>query len=171
MKNMGNNNVRLIKEAYREYQKSVFSYIYYKIGKTETGEDLAQDVFLRLMDYRQIVCTDTIKKNIFIVARNLIYDYLRHFYIQQEATSYIYIMQSAHTNVAEEQIVVDDLVSLERERVFLLPMRRRKIDVLARFGEKDVSEISQQLHLSSHTVGNHLYISRKEVCEFIRQCI
>lgn len=82
-------------------------------------------------------------------------------------------MQSAHTNIFEEQIVADDLLSLEKERVAQLPEheQRRKIYMLARFREKDVSEIYRQLCLSPRTVGNHLYISRKEVREFIRQCI
>lgn len=168
---MENINARLIEDAYKEYRQSVVSYIYYKIGKRETSEDLAQDVFLRLMDYRQIVCAATIRNFIFIIARNLAYDYLRHSYIQQEITSYIYDMQPPHTNALEEQVIANDLLSLEKGRVARLPEQRRKIYVLARFAGKDVSEISRQLCLSPRTVGNHLYISRKEVRDFIKKCI
>ena len=63
------------------------------------------------------------------------------------------------------------LQALERERVARLPEQRRKIYLLARFEGKEVSEIARQLNLSSRTVGNHLYISRKEVREYIRECI
>ena len=59
MKDMENINIQLIEDAYQEYRQSVASYIYYKIGNKETSEDLAQDVFLRLMDYRQIVCAES----------------------------------------------------------------------------------------------------------------
>ena len=171
MKDMENINIQLIEDAYQEYRQSVASYIYYKIGNKETREDLAQDVFLRLMDYRQIVCAETIRNFIFIIARNLTYDYLRHFYVRQEVTSYIYDNQPSCTRVVEEQVVADDLQALERERVARLPEQRRKIYVLARFGGKQVSEIARQLNLSPRTVGNHLYISRKEVREYIRECI
>ena len=149
MKDMENINIQLIEDAYQEYRQSVASYIYYKIGNKETSEDLAQDVFLRLMTY----------------------DYLRHFYVRQEVTSYIYDNQPSCTRVVEEQVVADDLQALERERVARLPEQRRKIYVLARFGGKEVSEIARQLNLSPRTVGNHLYISRKEVREYIRECI
>lgn len=168
---MENMNVQLIEDAYKEYRQSVASYIYYKTGKKEASEDLAQDVFLKLMDYRQIVCADTIKSFIFVIARNLANDYLRHFYVRQEVTSYIYDNQPSCTYVVEEQVVANDMQALERERVARLPEQRRKIYLLARFEGKEVSEIARQLNLSSRTVGNHLYISRKEVREYIRKCI
>lgn len=168
---MENVNSKLIENAYKEYRKSVLSYIYYKIGKTEVSEDLAQDVFLRLIDYRQIVCSKTIKSFIFIIARNLVYDYLRHFYKQQEVTSYIYDMQLSKSYVIEDQIVANDILVLEKKRVAALPEQRRKIYMMARYGEKDVTEISRQLNLSPRTVGNHLYLSRKEIREFIKECI
>ena len=40
-----------------------------------------------------------------------------------------------------------------------------------RFEGKTVREISQELNLSQRTVENHLFISRKEVREYIKQCI
>ena len=163
--------MQLIEDAYQEYRQSVASYIYYKIGNKETSEDLAQDVFLRLMDYRQIVCAETIKNFIFVIARNLINDYLRHFYVRQEVTSYIYDNQPSYTHVVEEQVVADDLRALERNRIARLPEQRRKVYVLARFGGKGIPEIARELNLSLRTVGNHLYISRKEVREYIRECI
>lgn len=171
MKDMGNINIQLIEDAYKEYRQSVISYIYYRIGNKEASEDLAQDVFLRLMDYRQIVCAETIRNFIFVIARNLTRDYFRHFYIKQEATSYIYDNQPSCTHITEEQVVANDLQALERGRVACLPEQRRKIYLLARFEGKEVSEIARQLDLSPRTVGNHLYLGRKEVREYIRKCI
>lgn len=52
---------RIVEESYRTYHSSVFQYIYYKIGIREEAEDLAQDVFVRLMDYKQMLCTETVK--------------------------------------------------------------------------------------------------------------
>ena len=37
--------------------------------------------------------------------------------------------------------------------------------------EKSISEISTELNISPRTVENHLFVSRKVVRDFIRQCI
>lgn len=53
----------------------------------------------------------------------------------------------------------------------LMPVQRKKIYYLNRFEGKNSEEISQELGLSVRTVENHLYISRKEMREYIRKCI
>ena len=54
-------SVQLITDSYQNYHRSVYLYILYKIGKDEDAKDLAQDVFLRLMDYKQMLRPETIK--------------------------------------------------------------------------------------------------------------
>ena len=58
---------KLIADSYLNYQRLVFLYIYYKIGNKEEAEDLTQDVFLKLMDYQQMLRVDTIKFFIFTI--------------------------------------------------------------------------------------------------------
>lgn len=162
---------KLIADSYLNYQRLVFLYIYYKIGNKEEAEDLTQDVFLKLMDYQQMLRVDTIKFFIFTISRNLVYDYLRRHYKRLEVTSYIYEQQEAYTNIVEKQIIADDLLHHERRKVTQLSEQRRKVYVMARFEDKTASEISQALNLSSRTVENHLFASPKEIREYMRQCI
>lgn len=42
---------------------------------------------------------------------------------------------------------------------------------MSRFDEKSISEISTELSISPRTVENHLFVSRREIREFIKQCI
>lgn len=42
---------------------------------------------------------------------------------------------------------------------------------MSRFEDKSSSEISAKLNLSRRTVENHLFISRKEIREYMKQCI
>ena len=51
MKNISMKSIQLIKDSYANYHHSVYLYLYYKIGHKEEAEDLAQDVYVRLMDY------------------------------------------------------------------------------------------------------------------------
>ena len=91
-------SIQLIKDSYANYHHSVYLYLYYKIGHKEEAEDLAQDVYVRLMDYDRMLCAETIKYFIFTIARNLVTDYLRRYYKMQEVTSYLYEHEVNYTN-------------------------------------------------------------------------
>ena len=165
-------SVQLITDSYQNYHHSVYLYILYKIGKDEDAKDLAQDVFLRLMDYKQMLRPETIKYFIFSICRNLVIDYLRRHYKMQEITSYFLDQLPTFINEVESQIIANDLsVCCEQNRIFRLPTQRRKIYAMSRFGHKSSADISACLGLSVRTVENHLFISRKEIREYIQQCI
>lgn len=161
----------LISDSYKEYYSSVCSYINYRINNWETARDLSQDVFLRLMDYKQMLRPDTVKYFIFTIACNLLNDYLRRYYKKQEITSYIYDHSITYTNETESLIIAKELSLLEKHKLEMLSDQRRKIYTMNRFEDKSISEISSELSISPRTVENHLFVSRKVVRDFIRQCI
>lgn len=164
-------STQLIAEAYRQLRRPLLLYILYKVNDREEAEDLTQDVFLRLMDYRQMLRPETVRCFIYTIARNLVYDYLRRYYKAQEVTSYIYDRSETSTRDTESGIVARDLQACEVSRMRLLPPQRRKVYALNRFGGKSVDDISCLMGLSRRTVENHLFISRKEIREYIQQCI
>ena len=162
---------RLITEYYEEYRQSVFFYICRRIDNKDDAEDLTQDAFLRLLEYRMMICRDTLKYFLFTIVRNLLNDYLRRYYKRQEIDRYLYDTLPMETRESESRIVADDLRQLEHRKVSALPEQRRKVYVMSRFQGKSSEDIAEELNLSRRTVENHLFISRKEVREFIRQCI
>ena len=161
----------LISDSYKEYYSSVCSYINYRINNWETARDLSQDVFLRLIDYKQMLRPDTVKYFIFTIARNLLNDYLRRYYKKQEITSYIYDHSITYTNETESLIIAKELSLLEKHKLEMLSDQRRKVYTMNRFEDKSIPEISSELSISPRTVENHLFVSRKVVRDFIRQCI
>lgn len=171
MKNMTMKSNQLIEESYVNLHHSVYLYIYYKIDNKEEAEDLAQDVFVRLMEYGQMLCPDTVKSFIFTIARNLVYDYLRRYYKKQEVSSYIYESTATCSNETESRVVANDLASHEMCKLSVLPPQRRTIYAMRRFEDKSIADISTELNLSPRTVENHLRMGRKEMREYIRQCI
>ena len=106
----------LITSSYKEHYNSVCSYINYRINNWETAKDLSQDVFLRLIDYRQMLRPDTVKFFIFTIARNLLTDYLRRYYKKQEITSYLYDHAVTYTNETESHVIAKELSLLERHK-------------------------------------------------------
>lgn len=136
MENIDMSSVQLISDSYKNYHRSVYLYILYKIRKDEDAKDLSQDVFLRLMDYKQMLRPETIKHFIFSICRNLVIDYLRRHYKMQEITSYFLDQIPTSINDVESQIIANDISTCEQERVLRLPMQRRKIYVMSRFRHK-----------------------------------
>lgn len=162
---------RLITEYYEEYRQSVFFYICRRIENRSDAEDLIQDAFLRLLEYRMMIRRDTLKYFLFTIVRNLLNDYLRRYYKRQEIDRYLYDTLPVTTVEPESRMVADELRRLESRRVSALPEQRRKVYIMSRFQDKSAEDIAEELNLSKRTVENHLFISRKEVREFIRQCI
>lgn len=162
---------RLITEYYEEYRQSVFFYICRRIENRSDAEDLTQDAFLRLLEYRMMIRRDTLKYFIFTIVRNLLNDYLRRYYKRQEIDRYLYDTLPVTTVEPESRMVADELRRLECRRVSALPEQRRKVYIMSRFQDKSAEDIAEELKLSQRTVENHLFISRREVREFIRRCI
>jgi len=162
---------RLITEYYEEYRQSVFFYICRRIENRSDAEDLTQDAFLRLLEYRMMIRRDTLKYFIFTIVRNLLNDYLRRYYKRQEIDRYLYDTLPVTTVEPESRMVADELRRLESRRVSALPEQRRKVYIMSRFQDKSAEDIAEELKLSQRTVENHLFISRREVREFIRRCI
>ena len=161
----------LISEAFEKYRSQVLNYINYRIENYDDSEDLVQDTFVSLLECSKLICEDTIKSFIFTIAHNLVIDYLRRRCKKQEIASYMMENPVSATCSPETGIVVNDIKEHEVHRMSLLPSQRKKIYYMNRFMDMSADDISKKLCLSKRTVENHLFISRKEVREYIKQCI
>ncbi len=171
MKDLTHTSNELVARIFMDYRQSVFFYVYKRIGKKEDSEDLVQDAYLRLLEYRTMLRPDTVKYFLFTIVRNLVTDYFRRFYKRQEVVDFLQEFSQTRTMESDSHVIVKDLQKQEWNRVRLLPRQRRKIYVMNRFEGKNLSEIASELHLSQRTVENHLFISRKEVRMYMKQCI
>ena len=88
MENVTDRSQSIIIDSYIEYYSRVVDFITYRINNRCDAEDLAQDVFIRLMEYKQILCEDTVKHFIYTISRNIVTDYLRRYY---KAVSYTHL--------------------------------------------------------------------------------
>ena len=158
-------------EAYKEYYPVIYRYVRCRIRCKYEVEDLVQDVFMRLLDYDNMLQKSTIQSFLFTIARNLVIDYLRCYYKKQEMILCAYENFIESTCGPEEEIIAKDLLIIERLRLSAFPQQRRKIYSMSRFEEKTLCEISEELQLSKSTVENHLFIGRKVMRNYISMCI
>lgn len=171
METIANTSDNIITRSYEEYHQVILNYITYRIAHRYEAEDLTQDVFVRLMDYKQMLRPDTVKYFLFTIARNLVTDYIRRYYKKQEIDSYLYDFTVTSSNDTEEKIIADDLMAMERTRLAAMPEQRRLIYTLNRFEDKSSPEIASELELSCRTVENHLFLGRRDMRDFFRNCI
>ena len=147
MENVTDRSQSIIIDSYIEYYSRVVDFITYRINNRCDAEDLAQDVFIRLMEYKQILCEDTVK--------HFIYD----------ETS------SACTNETEETVLANDISSLEKKKMATFPRQRKQIYYLTRFKGLSSVEIATRLNVGKRTVECHLFMARKEMRTYLQQCI
>lgn len=166
-----NSSDNIIARSYEEYHQIIRAYIMYRITHRYEAEDLMQDVFVRLLDYKQMLRPDTVKYFLFTIARNIVTDYIRRYYKRQEIESYFYDFTSTSTNETEEKIIANDLALTEQLILAEFPEQRQKVYQMNRYEEKTSAEIATVLHLSQRTVENHLFLGRRDMRNFFKKCI
>ena len=87
METIANTYDDIITRSYEEYYQVILAYITYRITHRYEAEDLTQDVFVRLLDYKQMLRPDTVKYFLFTIAHNIVIDYIRRYYKKQEIDS------------------------------------------------------------------------------------
>ena len=165
------NSYNLVAAAFNDYKSQLLGYINHRINNPDDAEDLVQDTFVRLLECGKMLRDDTVKSFIFTIAHNLITDYLRRFYKKQEICSYMMESADVISSSADSKAVVSDLEKLERVKMTMLPPQRKQIYYMSRFMDMSSEDISKRLSISKRTVENHLLIGRKEIREYIKQCI
>lgn len=162
----------VIAKAYVSHRDGILRYIHSAINNRAEAEDMAQDVFLRILDYRMLINEATIKFFMYKIARNLICDYLRRHQVRQECYDYIYYnVSSPETESADCLAITKDIASLERDIIARLSPQRRVTYRMKRFGLMTCNEIACRLKLSTRTVENHYRHACLEIRDYMKRCI
>lgn len=160
-----------IAECYIKYKSFIQKYINHHIPHKYEVEDLTQEVFIRLLDYKQLINPETIKSLLLTIARNLVIDNLRLYYKTESCTSYIYETMQADTDNTEQTILVHELATLVNSAMKHLSNKRRTTYYLSFNNGLSVSEIANQLHISYRTAECHLFWARKHIRSYITHAL
>ncbi|MDR3652806.1 MAG: sigma-70 family RNA polymerase sigma factor [Paludibacter sp.] len=161
----------LITRSYNDFHQFIINYIALKINNRDEAEDLAQDVFVRLLDYKQMLRPETVKSFLFTIAQNIVIDYLRRHYKKQEISANMYEFLEKSTDDIESKLQEQEILHLEKYKLSTFSPKRKIVYSLCRYEEMTVTEISEKLNISRRTVENHLLTGRKIMREFIRECV
>lgn len=155
---------------YRHYSQRILGFISSRVEDRADAENLALDVWLRIMENENDIKSETALPYLYKIAKNIVTDYYRQQYSRPKFdSSYDDWNEIAEPYTPHEALEAIELAKIERERVECLPPQRRIIYIMSRYEEKGVMDIADELSLSIRTVENHLRLGRHDVRCYMKQ--
>lgn len=158
---------KAFEKLFYKYFPKVKFFISGILRDNEVAEDLAQDLFLKLWNYRQsLIIVDNINAYIYKSAKNLALEYIRRQLLFEEYENNCLKVTTENTIVetdSEENLYASELDVLIQSIVAKMPEQRRRVFKMSRYEGVSNDEISQALSISKRTVENHLTTALSEI--------
>lgn len=162
----------LLSEAYIKYRPELRLYFLKYKNDEMKADDMIQDLFLKLLEFKGEIIESSIKGLLFSSARHLVQDDYRLSNIARRAMGVYHEMrQSYYDDFTAERIQCAQVVAMEKAFVGQMSQGRARVYNMSRFGDMSIDDISEALQISRRTVEAHLYQSRKAVRQTLRECI
>lgn len=163
---------RLITDYYRLHVGEVKAFVLKRMDYSAESEDIVHDIFLKLLESDKIVSAVTLPCLVYTMARNMIYDYLRHRAVVEEYEHYIHKVSGklGEAGCSSVYSAVDICEILERGMA-RLSAGQRSIYRMNVVEGMQVSEISECLHENYKSVENRLGIARKMMRTYMRRML
>lgn len=158
----------LMAGIYEMYFKDVKLYFIKYTHNEMRAEDMTQDLFVRLMNYEEMIKEETARNFVFTIARRMVVDDARHReFVRRATVGYLQKMEENRFWLDSETMECRQLREIELAIVGRLPKRMAQVYSMTRFDGKTSDELASELGISRRTVEYHLFVSRKEV----RRCL
>lgn len=161
---MSNVIVNSFNEIYTSYYKKSFFFAKSYVHDDLAAEDIASESLIKLWEKLKTEQIDYIEPLLLTILKNKALDYLKHEEVkrtafesmadwhQQELSIRISTLESCNPN----EIFSDEVESIIRETLKLLPEQTRRIFLLSRFENKSNKEIAEQMGISIKGVEYHI---------------
>lgn len=155
---------------FRKNYPMVISYIYQYIKDKETSQDLAQDVFVNLWNYRAKLSPSRPPHGILkTIAKRLALNELRSIAYSNQARAYFWNRTQTLQNPVADQLHYNELLRLANQAITSLPHRQQEVFRLSREEGLSHEEIASTLRISKNTVNNLLVRAIKTVKNALKE--
>ena len=154
------------KRLFDSYKHRLYGYVLAIAHSPYAAEEITQEIFIKLWLCRDILHrVDNLDGYIFTIARNKTLNYLRKAAYDERLLKELQAFAVPENNNVEERALAGEYDRLISDALTLLSPQRRLVYQLSRDKGLNHEEIAHHLHLSRHTVKNHMV----EALRFIRQ--
>lgn len=166
--NPATSRIQLIDQTYRKMWDAVIAIFRQACLCEADCEDLAQNVFERLMSI-DLLMPETIEGMTATIAYHLRTDYLRRRAAIRKRFTETVTAEVFDSRQSDERVLLKELFALEQTALDRMAPANRQIYMLSHYADKSNEEIAQTLSLSYRAVESRLYRSRQEVREYVRR--
>ncbi|MDD2953243.1 MAG: RNA polymerase sigma-70 factor [Parabacteroides sp.] len=122
------------------------------------AEDLAQDVFVKLWNYRERLSqVENINSYLYRMAKNTLYTYLEHSFSRDLIDDMKDASEVLSAESLEDMLFAKELEELIDRKVEAMPPQRKAVYCMSRKQGLSIEEIAFRMDLSKRTVETHLY--------------
>ena len=154
----------MFSEMYTEMYDEVKHFFIRYTRDESRAEDMVQDLFVRLLDFKDIIVGATARSFVFTTAKRMVIDDARRAAFIRRATSELKVkaMNNMYWNDSET-LECKQIREMEQAKLRTMPKKMAMVYSMTRFDGKTADELAEELHISKRTVEYHLYVSRREV--------
>lgn len=141
------------KSFFQEHFESVFQFARKYTMENDDARDIAQESFIKLYEKRADVdCREKAKSFVYITARNLCLDYLKHKKIKSDyARTVLEETEESEEQFFTEEVTYQETLRLLHAAIDRLPPQTKAV-ILAGLEGKNNTEIADALHVSVNSV-------------------
>ena len=160
-------NTCSIEQIYKKYYTDMKQYFLKYTHDVMKAEDMAHDLFLKLIRQNDIIMPQTVLALLITIASRMVVSDARH-------TAFV---RRAMTNYYVEPVYEDmsltcrEIERAENKAVMQLAPKTRRVYMAARFEGKKADEIAKEMTIQKRTVESHLFVARREVRGCVRKAI
>ena len=148
-------------ELFQRHHDRIFAFFYRMTADPAASEDLAQEVFVRMLKYRSTFGGDSDFRGwMYQIARNLRAD---HFRKRQAETLAIQETRIDHQPPPSQQIERHEQLSLLQRALLALPEDKRELLILARYEEIEYETLATILSIDAGAVRVRVHRALREL--------
>ena len=155
---------KLVAGIYKMYFSDVKLYFLKYTHDEMRAEDMTQDLFVKLMNYEDMIVEETAKSFVFTIARRMVVDDVRHCeFVRRAISGYVQAMDGKRFWQDSETLECRQIMDMEQKLLAVLPKKMAQVYRMTRFDGLSADELSAELGVSKRTVEYHLFVSRREI--------
>jgi RNA polymerase sigma factor (sigma-70 family) len=164
MRAVRNGDVEKLGLLFDRHHRALFDFFAKMTGNRAIAEDLVQDVFFRILKYRNTFRAEShFKTWMFHIARNVRFDYYKKHGSERAAFENSSDELRSGSALPGQRLEQEEQTRLLECALFKLPTEKREILILSRYQEMKYEDIAELLGCELGTVKVRIYRAMKEL--------